>query len=217
MGLEDVAGKTVKKYSGGMIRRLEIACALLVKPRIIFLDEPTLGLDPSARKAVWENLMSFKREYGTTVFFNTHYMDEADQYSDEVAIINKGKIVKSGTAKELKHSLHSEIIAMSLASEKAGQLMSSLNDAASPAGRQIKILEKVRSLQMVENAFFHDSQLVLSVEDSEVALPAIMNALNDENVSVKRVQTKKPTLDDVFLKYAGMRQPGRDEQRQKAA
>ena len=115
MGLEEVANGPVKKYSGGMIRRLEIACALLIKPKILFLDEPTLGLDPSARKAVWENLRRFKKEYGTTVFFNTHYMDEADLYSDEVAIINKGKIVKFGTASELKSSLRSEIISISLA------------------------------------------------------------------------------------------------------
>ncbi len=104
MGLEEVATRMVKTYSGGMVRRLEIACALLVKPRILFLDEPTIGLDPSARKAVWENLTSFKKEYGTTVFFNTHYMDEADLYSDEIAIINRGKIVKSGNPSQLKES-----------------------------------------------------------------------------------------------------------------
>jgi ABC-2 type transport system ATP-binding protein len=205
MGLDDVAGKTVKKYSGGMIRRLEIACALLVKPRILFLDEPTLGLDPSARKAVWENLMSFKREYGTTVFFNTHYMDEADQYSDEVAIINKGKIVKSGTASELKHSLHSEIISMSLAGRKAGCALSSSNVDDAIAGRQFELLEKIKALRWVQDASLHDSRLELSVEDGEVALPAIMDALSGEGVAVKRVEMKKPTLDDVFLKYAGMR------------
>ena len=205
MGLDDVAEKTVKKYSGGMIRRLEIACALLVKPRILFLDEPTLGLDPSARKAVWENLMSFKREYGTTVFFNTHYMDEADQYSDEVAIINKGKIVKSGTASELKHSLHSEIISLSLAGCKAGCASTPSNADDAILGRQFEILEKIKALRWVLDASLHDSRLELSVEDGEVALPAIMDALNEECVAVKRVEMKKPTLDDVFLKYAGMR------------
>jgi ABC-2 type transport system ATP-binding protein len=78
MGLDEVANSLVKTYSGGMIRRLELACSMIIKPKILFLDEPTIGLDPSARKAVWENLASFKREYGATVFFNTHYMDEAD-------------------------------------------------------------------------------------------------------------------------------------------
>lgn len=99
MGLSEVANDLVKTYSGGMIRRLETACTMLIKPKILFLDEPTIGLDPSARKAVWEELTSFKKEYGVTVFFNTHYMDEADLYSDEIAIINDGKIVKRGTAR----------------------------------------------------------------------------------------------------------------------
>ena len=216
MGLDDVAEKTVKKYSGGMIRRLEIACALLVKPRILFLDEPTLGLDPSARKAVWENLMSFKREYGTTVFFNTHYMDEADQYSDEVAIINKGKIVRSGTASELKHSLHSEIISLRLAGRTAGCASTPSNADDAIPGRKFEILEKIKALHWVQDASLHDSRLELSVEDGEVALPAIMDALSGEGVAVKRVEMKKPTLDDVFLKYAGMR-PQREMSRDKGS
>lgn len=191
MGLDDVADKAVKKYSGGMIRRLEIACALLVKPRIIFLDEPTLGLDPSARNAVWENLLSFKREYGTTVFFNTHYMDEADLYSDEVAIINRGKIVKSGTANELKKSLHNEIISLSLGSNSAGY---------GPG-----TMERVRSLKWVDDVIVHDHVMDVTVEDGEVALPGIMDTLRGEGIDVERVKTKRPTLDDVFLKYAGMR------------
>jgi ABC-2 type transport system ATP-binding protein len=114
MGLDEVANNPVKTYSGGMIRRLEIACAMLIKPRLLFLDEPTLGPGPSARKVVWENLTSFKRECGTTVFFNTHYMDEANLYSDKIAIINKGKMVKFGTASELKHSLRREVIRFNL-------------------------------------------------------------------------------------------------------
>lgn len=201
MGLDDVADKTVKKYSGGMIRRLEIACALLVKPRIIFLDEPTLGLDPSARNAVWENLLSFKREYGTTVFFNTHYMDEADQYSDEVAIINRGKIVKSGTASELKKSLHSETISLSLGRNSAGY---------GP-----RTMERVRSLKWVDDVFVHDHVMDVTVEDGEVALPGIMDALRGEGMTVERVKTKRPTLDDVFMKYAGMRKRVESESGQK--
>ena len=114
MGLDEVANKLVKTYSGGMIRRLELACATIVKPRLLFLDEPTIGLDPSARKAIWENLTSFKKECGTTVFFNTHYMDEADHYSNEIAIIDRGKMVKFGTPSELKQSLRKEVIQFSL-------------------------------------------------------------------------------------------------------
>ena len=114
IGLDEVSDKLVKTYSGGMIRRLEMACAMIIKPRILFLDEPTIGLDPSARKAVWEKLISFKKEYNATVFFNTHYMDEADLYSDEISIINRGRMVMSGTADELKHSIRRDVIQFSL-------------------------------------------------------------------------------------------------------
>jgi ABC-2 type transport system ATP-binding protein len=203
MGLDEVANGIVKKYSGGMIRRLEIACALMIKPRILFLDEPTLGLDPSARKAVWGSLRSFKKEYGTTVFFNTHYMDEADLYSDEVAIINKGKIVKFGTAGELKHSLHSEIISISLADR--GNNSEHPSAAAALPRLESRILEMIKALNFVDDAVLHDSVLDIAVEDGEVALPAIIEVLRHEGISLERIRATRPTLDDVFLKYAGMR------------
>jgi ABC-2 type transport system ATP-binding protein len=187
MGLEEVAKRMVKTYSGGMVRRLEIACALLVKPKILFLDEPTIGLDPSARKAVWENLTSFKKEYGTTVFFNTHYMDEADLYSDEIAIINKGKIAKSGTASQLKHSLRSEI----------------LQFHSNHDGIDEYILRNIKELAFVRDAVLCDSRLDVFVEDAESDLPLVIEALRSEGVSIERISTTRPTLDDVFLRYAG--------------
>lgn len=201
MGLEDVANDLVKRYSGGMIRRLEIACALLVKPRILFLDEPTLGLDPSARKAVWESLRSFKREFGTTVFFNTHYMDEADLYSDEVAIINRGRIVKTGTASELKRSLHSEIISFRLADGGTGSCCA----AAAFQRLESDALTKIRALNLVEDASLHNGILDVAVENGEVAMPPIIEVLRGEGISLEWIRASKPTLDDVFLKYAGMR------------
>ncbi len=187
MGIEEIADDMTKTYSGGMVRRLEIACALIAKPRILFLDEPTIGLDPSARKAVWENLTSFKKEYGTTVFFNTHYMDEADLYSDEIAIINKGRIVKSGTASELKQSLGSEILQLYLRDNDIDE----------------RTLRKIRGLTFVHDVILHDSQLEIVVEDGETALPLIIEALKGEGISFKKISTSRPTLDDVFLKYAG--------------
>jgi len=204
MGLDEVANGTVKKYSGGMIRRLEIACALLIKPKILFLDEPTLGLDPSARKAVWENLMTFKKEYGTTVFFNTHYMDEADLYSDEVAIINRGRIVKSGTASELKRSLRSEVITFSLVECDAGS--ESLSQASARQRRESRLLERIKSLNFVDDAAVRNLNLDVVVDDGEVALPAIIEVLRSEGISLERIRATRPTLDDVFLKYAGMHQ-----------
>jgi ABC-2 type transport system ATP-binding protein len=186
MGLREVANNLVKTYSGGMIRRLEIACAMLTKPKIMFLDEPTIGLDPSARKAVWERLTSFRSEYGTTVFFNTHYMDEADLYSDEIAIINSGKIVKIGTTEELKHSVGGEAIRFTVENYAVAE----------------DVLDRIRGISHVKDIMMRNSDLVVVVEDAESALPVVMQALKSEGVPVAKISTTKPTLDDVFLKYA---------------
>ncbi len=187
MGMDTVANNLVKTYSGGMIRRLEMACAMLIRPKILFLDEPTLGLDPSARKAVWEKLASFKKENDTTVFFNTHYMDEADLYSDEIAIIDRGKLVKSGTADELKHSIRREIIQFSL--------MNHIVDD--------NVLKMIRGLDFVSDVIISNSELRVVVEDAETALPGVMEILRSMGISVTKISTARPTLDDVFLKYAG--------------
>jgi ABC-2 type transport system ATP-binding protein len=188
MGLSEVADDLVKTYSGGMIRRLETACTMLIKPKILFLDEPTIGLDPSARKAVWEQLTSFKKEYGVTVFFCTHYMDEADLYSDEIAIINDGKIAKRGTSEELKRSVGGEVILLN-ANEKVNE----------------DCLDKVRGLSLVNDVIANDSELSVLVKDAETVLPNVMEVLRVGCINVKKISITKPTLDDVFLKYAGTR------------
>jgi ABC-2 type transport system ATP-binding protein len=108
MGLSDAADTLVRKYSGGMIRRLEIAQAMLHRPCILFLDEPTVGLDPSARKMVWEHIMGLRADYGTTIFLTTHLMEEADSLCARVAIMHKGNIAAIGTPEELKHSIGRE-------------------------------------------------------------------------------------------------------------
>ncbi len=108
MGLLDVRNKLVKYYSGGMIRRLEIAQSVLHKPKLLFLDEPTVGLDPLARKAVWEHVKKLMGEFGTTVFLTTHYMDEADSMCNRLAVMHRGKMMAIGTPKELKDSVGQE-------------------------------------------------------------------------------------------------------------
>jgi ABC-2 type transport system ATP-binding protein len=187
MGLDTVADNLVKTYSGGMIRRLEMACAMLIRPKILFLDEPTLGLDPTARKAVWEKLTSFKKEYDTTVFFNTHYMDEADLYSDEIAIIDRGKMVKFGTADELKHSIRRDVVRFSLNNHIVDE----------------NVLKRIRDLDFVSDVIINNSQLNVIVVDAETALPVVMEILRNEGISIKKISMTRPTLDDVFLKYAG--------------
>lgn len=189
MGLSEVANHLVKTYSGGMIRRLEIACTILTQPKILLLDEPTIGLDPSARKAVWEELTSIRKEYGSTIFFNTHYMDEADLYSDEIAIINEGKIVKFGTAEELKRSVGGEVIVLSVEGD----------------GLSEDILGKARKSNLVNEVITNHSELSIVAKDAETVLPDVMEVLREEGIYVKKVSITKPTLDDVFLKYAGMR------------
>jgi len=189
MGLSEVKNELVRTYSGGMIRRLEIACAVLIKPKIMFLDEPTIGLDPAARKAVWERLRIFKEEYGVTIFFNTHYMDEADMYADEIAIINQGKIVTRGTSKELKQSVGGEVITFTLR-----------NGFYNP-----EIIQEIKKLENVREFFIDGSNLTVIAEEAEAALPNIMILLKNMDVPVDKVSIAKPTLDDVFLKYAGSR------------
>jgi ABC-2 type transport system ATP-binding protein len=188
IGLDYVKDDLVKTYSGGMIRRLEIACAMLIKPKIMFLDEPTIGLDPAARRVVWEGLNVFKKEYGVTIFFNTHYLDEAESYADEIAIINKGKIVALGKSEELRHSLGGEIITFTIDKTTI----------------KPNVIQSVQRLSFVKNVFENGNLSVL-VSDAEFALPRLMSFLKDEGVYVEKVSIIKPTLDDVFLKYAGTR------------
>ena len=106
VGLEGVAHKTVRTYSGGMVRRLEIAQGLLHHPKVLFLDEPTVGLDPIARKAMWELVLQLRADYGTTVFLTTHFMEEADVLCDRLAIMHEGQIVGEGTPSQLKASIN---------------------------------------------------------------------------------------------------------------
>ncbi len=189
MGLKEVANNLVRTYSGGMMRRLEAACAMLIRPKILFLDEPSIGLDPSARRVVWEELTTFKREHGVTIFFNTHYMDEADFYADEIAIIDRGKIVKSGTPEELKRSVGGEVVQFSVKGKSIGE----------------ELIDKIRRLSQVKDVIARDSELTVVVQDSETTSPNVIRALEAEGVSIQKISITKPTLDDVFLKYAGTR------------
>jgi len=143
MGLEDAINKRAKEYSGGMIRRLEMACALITEPRMLFLDEPTLGLDPSMRKNMWTALERLRREKDVTIFFNTHYMDEADLYSDEIGIINAGRIVARGRSDELKNRVEKErIIIRTRAPEATRSRLSSSFDDVSVEGENVVIRTK---------------------------------------------------------------------------
>ncbi len=167
--------RIVMTFSGGMRRRLEIARALIHRPRVLFLDEPTVGLDPQSRAKVWEYVKRVNEEYGITVFLTTHYMDEADRLCHRIAIIDKGKIVAQGTPEELKKSVGKEVI-----------YVKTELPAKCPEDFECEV---------------KGNQVVIKSEDAAKELPRIIELMRAYNVL--EINVKKPTLDDVFLELTG--------------
>ncbi len=178
-------GDTRTKYlSGGMKRRLEIARGLMTRPKVLFMDEPTIGLDPQTRIRIWEYLREINRE-GTTIFLTTHYMDEADQLSDRISIIDHGKIIITGRSWELKNKLGQDLI----------YLESSDNRAAA---------EMLRELGSVKEITEKPKGLVLMLSgDGTHLLPKLMEMLTERGIVITTVNLKKPSMDDVFVHYTG--------------
>ncbi len=183
MDLQNVSGRMVNTYSGGMVRKLEIASAIMVEPKIVFLDEPTIGLDPSARKTVWDKLRWLNRNKGTSVFFCTHYMDEADLYANEIGLISKGRLRKIGTAEELKSSVSNETITIEATGLDSG------------------IVRGISGLPHITGARVTGKTLRIMAINSDEAINPVMNLLISTGVKVKSVSSSKPSMDDVFLKY----------------
>ena len=192
VGLWDRRGDLVKHYSGGMRRRLEIARGLLHSPKVLFLDEPTLGLDVQTRTAVWDYIKKLKAEYNMTLFMTTHYLEEADAMCDRIAIIDQGKILKMGTPKELKDSLGGDVIEIAVKEDS--------EDLSS-------ILSKVSLVKEVKK---EDHTYRIMAELGEEAAPEIIEAVRDKGLHISRISVTKPTLDEVYLAITGRRI--RDEQ-----
>lgn len=184
--LTDKADVLVKKYSGGMKRRLEIARGLMHYPKVLFLDEPTLGLDTQTRNAIWSYIKRLNKEEGTTIFLTTHYMEEADYLSDRAAIIDHGKLLVVDKPEELKNKVGKDLI----------------NLKCSNIDSLKKILEKE---EWVENIKIVDSSLFLSVRHGEEKIPNIIEIAQSTNIKITSIELHKPTLDDVFLYYTGRR------------
>jgi len=182
--LGDRLNDLVKTFSGGMRRRMEIARGLLHSPKVLFLDEPTLGLDPQTRKHIWEYVGKLRKEKGVTVLLTTHYMDEADSLCDRIAIIDYGKIIALGTAEELKNSLGGDTIVIETECSE-------------------KLEAVLKKLKWVKNSACHNGKLTLEVENGEKKIPKLMEIAKENKTDVKSVSLRKPTLDDVFLSYTG--------------
>jgi len=179
-GLTDRANDLVKHYSGGMMRRLEIAQALVNRPRLLFLDEPSIGLDPYSRRQVIEQIKELNREFGTTIFVTTHDMSEADELCHRLAIMNLGKLAIMGAPAELKKSVGGDVLTVKVTGPRPSSFPATLGSVVSTEEGIIRIL----------------------TADGEKAIPRITDYLEANGAVVESVSLNRPTLDDVFMKYA---------------
>jgi ABC-2 type transport system ATP-binding protein len=181
----DALGRRIGTYSGGMKRRLDLAAALVHNPTVLFLDEPTTGLDPVSRLAVWAEVRRLNRELGMTIFLTTQYLEEADELADRVGIINQGRIVAEGTPTELKQSIGTDVIIARVEGD---------------AERVRPVLEGVEGVLSVE---VHGNELLVASANGSAAISPVAVALAANAVQVRDLTLRTPTLDDVFLEMTG--------------
>ncbi|MHA1627363.1 MAG: ATP-binding cassette domain-containing protein [Candidatus Asgardarchaeia archaeon] len=185
--LKDKQNVLVSKYSGGMVRRLEIARGLLQDPEVLFLDEPTLGLDVQTRFHIWRYIKELNKEMGITIFLTTHYLEEADRLSDRVAIIDHGRIVAIDSPEALKNRLSEDIVILKIMGNVGAKMAGELN-----------------RYDFVENVKVLGKDLIrISLKNGAYSIPKLFEILNEMNVKVERIEYRKPTLDDVFLQLTG--------------
>ena len=180
------ADRQAKTYSGGMQRRLDVAMGLLHRPQVLFLDEPTTGLDPEARTDLWHEIERLAREELMTILITTHYMDEADRLAAQLAIVDRGRIVARGTPDELKAELEGDTIHIDLAEGDQGAAQRALEDVAGVGG-----------------ATLDGRTLRARARNGSVAIPAVLTALDANGVKAASVTLARPSLDDVYLRHAG--------------
>jgi ABC-2 type transport system ATP-binding protein len=186
-GLADAADRLVETYSGGMRRRLDVAMGLVHKPHLLFLDEPTTGLDPESRAVMWREVENLAREGGVSVLLTTHYLEEADRLSRRLAIVDHGRIVARGTPDELKAGLRGDRVTVELAGEDdAGRAAACLG--ALPDSGEI----------VTEGRAIH-----VQVTNGARAVPGLMAALDDAGIEITQVALSRPSLDDVYLHATG--------------
>jgi ABC-2 type transport system ATP-binding protein len=186
--LADAADRRVKGYSGGMQRRLDLAAALVHRPKVVFLDEPTTGLDPISREAIWRYVGELNRSEGVTFFLTTQYLEEADRLAHDVAIMDAGRIVAQGSPAELKASIGTDVV--TIRTEDRDGLLQRAESA-------------VRRLEGIEDVRIVDDSVVIYVREGSTAIARIVLLLADASVPVREVTLAQPTLDDVFLRKTG--------------
>jgi ABC-2 type transport system ATP-binding protein len=184
LDLLDAADRTCKTYSGGMRRRLNIGIGMVHRPAVLFLDEPTTGLDPHARARLWEEIRKL-RETGTTVFLTTHYLEEADALCDRLAIIDHGRIVAEGTPDELKHEIAGDVLTVGV------------------NGHGEQVVQLLEKQPYVREACLEDGLVRLYVDRGETAVPNVLRLLDSHGLAPSTMDLHRPSLDDVFLKKTG--------------
>ena len=188
VGLTEAADRRVKTYSGGMKRRLDLGLSLVNSPEVLFLDEPTTGLDPGSRRVLWDEIKRL-RDSGVTIILTTQYLEEADELADRIAIIDEGLVVAEGTSDELKTSIGGDVITLSFNSEK----------------------EVTLAKELFPESLQEKNELRITVEDGASKIPSYINELTVNGIDVSSVTASKPTLDDVFLNVTGYRLEGTSE------
>jgi ABC-2 type transport system ATP-binding protein len=183
VALSDRADELVRTYSGGMKRRLEIARGLIHYPKVLFLDEPTLGLDPQTREHIWEYIKKLAEREHITILLTTHYMEEADALCDRVAIMDRGEIKVLDTPEALKNTLEGDVVTLEVDKHEIAE--------------KIKSLEEVKKVQTV------NSRIFITVKNAETFVPKILDFVKSNGTIVKAISIRKPSLGDVFLHYTG--------------
>ena len=195
-GLAESAKRVVRNYSGGMQRRLDIATALVHRPQVLFLDEPTTGLDPEVRTEMWQEIERLTHEEGLTILLTTHYLEEADKLAAKLAILDRGRVVATGSPEELKKELEGDTVHVELRED-------------APDGTIRAALEPVKEIRQLD----HDVKCLRArVEHGATAVPMVLQALEAKGLAVDSVSVSRPSLDDVYMRYTGREFARADEE-----
>ena len=199
MDLGEAADRKVGTYSGGMRKRLDLACALVHRPRVLFLDEPTTGLDPQSRTGLWSYLERLNKEEELTIFLTTHYMEEADRLCDRLAIIDDGKLIVEGAPSDLKAGLGGDVVSLSFKSNG--------ESAEAQVGKARQLATGQEYVRDTTVSFEADGTgtLAVVVENGSESVPLFVRLLDEAGLRAAGLNLTRPTLDDVFLKYTGTR------------